>query len=90
LSADEQTAVHESLARVAERPDHYTFYFFVEFGFHRVLTFLTHHKWISGNIKTANDGYRITNAGADALIALNAKRGAPEFPPPPMFDEDGG
>ncbi|EMI17013.1 hypothetical protein RMSM_06062 [Rhodopirellula maiorica SM1] len=77
LPEPDKTKAHEWLAAVARRPNYISNYLFIETGNLASLTFLTHHKWITGKIKYANDTYRLTDAGADALIALNSERGDP-------------
>jgi len=76
---DEQgkTKAHQWLAAVARRPNYVSNYLFIETGNLPTLTFLTHHNWITGKIEYANDTYRLTDAGADALLVLNSKRGDP-------------
>lgn len=77
LAEQDKTKAHEWLAAVARRPNYVSNYIFIETGHLPTLTFLTHHNWIAGEIEYANDTYRLTDAGADALIALNSKRGDP-------------
>ena len=73
----DKTKLHELLAAVARRPNYLSYYLFVETGNLPTLAFLTHHGWISGKIENVNDTYRLTDAGADALIVLNVERGDP-------------
>ncbi|WP_147867675.1 hypothetical protein [Stieleria maiorica] len=77
LPGHDKAKAHEWLAAVARRPNYISYYLSVETGHHSTLTFLTHHEWITGKIEYANDTYRLTDAGADALIALNSERGDP-------------